>query len=264
MKGFGSSCGACKYLRRRCTRDCVFSPYFSYDEASTHFAAVHKVFGASNVSRLLLHLPLHNRSDAAITITYQALARMHDPIYGCVAYIYVLQQQVASLQREIDDILGNNFMMKNSSCLGVENYCGSVHQSPMMNINNGIEYIVQEGTRKDHIQNSTAHFKNPKKSSSSAFILDAAFLHLGAHPQRRIPLLPSSSSSPPSWSLPARSPPPASVSSPCATLAHRAPPPMKLRHAALLPLRSSVVPPSSSTPLPPRRKHSSGIWMWLC
>ncbi|XP_057752985.1 LOB domain-containing protein 33-like [Arachis stenosperma] len=147
MKGFGSSCGACKYLRRRCTRDCVFSPYFSYDEASTHFAAVHKVFGASNVSRLLLHLPLHNRSDAAITITYQALARMHDPIYGCVAYIYVLQQQVASLQREIDDILGNNFMMKNSSCLGVENYCGNVHQSPMMNINNGIEYIVQEGTR---------------------------------------------------------------------------------------------------------------------
>ncbi|KAL1327302.1 hypothetical protein HN51_037363 [Arachis hypogaea] len=147
MKGFGSSCGACKYLRRRCTRDCVFSPYFSYDEASTHFAAVHKVFGASNVSRLLLHLPLHNRSDAAITITYQALARMHDPIYGCVAYIYLLQQQVASLQREIDDILGNNFMMKNSSCLGVENYCGNVHQSPMMNINNGIEYTVQEGTR---------------------------------------------------------------------------------------------------------------------
>ncbi|MED6175601.1 hypothetical protein PIB30_079928 [Stylosanthes scabra] len=143
MKGFGCSCGACKYLRRRCTRDCVFAPYFSYDEASTHFAAVHKVFGASNVSRLLLHLPLHNRSDAAITISYQALARMHDPIYGCLSYIYLLQQQVASLHREIDDILRKNFMMKNS-CFGFENYYGSV-QSPM-NTNNGIEnIIVQEG-----------------------------------------------------------------------------------------------------------------------
>ncbi|CAL0315729.1 unnamed protein product [Lupinus luteus] len=52
MTGFGSSCGACKFLRRKCTSDCVFSPYFSYDEATTHFSAVHKVYGASNVANL--------------------------------------------------------------------------------------------------------------------------------------------------------------------------------------------------------------------
>ena len=80
MTGFGSSCGACKFLRRKCTSDCVFAPYFSYDQASTHFAAVHKIYGASNVSKLLSHLPIHNRSDAAITISYEALARMQDPI----------------------------------------------------------------------------------------------------------------------------------------------------------------------------------------
>lgn len=95
MTGCGSSCGACKFLRRKCTIDCVFAPYFSYDEAATHFAAVHKIFGASNVSRLLSHLPLHNRSHAAITVSYEALARFHDPIYGCVAHIFALQQQVA-------------------------------------------------------------------------------------------------------------------------------------------------------------------------
>ncbi|WMV33311.1 hypothetical protein MTR67_026696 [Solanum verrucosum] len=38
-----------------------------YEEASKDFSAVHKVFGASNVSKLLLHLPLHCRSDAALT-----------------------------------------------------------------------------------------------------------------------------------------------------------------------------------------------------
>jgi len=96
MTGFGStSCGACKFLRRKCTSDCVFAPYFSYDQASTHFAAVHKIYGASNVSKLLSHLPIQNRRDAAITISYEALARMHDPIYGCVAHIYALQQQVS-------------------------------------------------------------------------------------------------------------------------------------------------------------------------
>ncbi|KAJ4846140.1 hypothetical protein Tsubulata_030954, partial [Turnera subulata] len=68
--------------------------------------AVHKVFGASNVSKLLLHLPVHNRSEAAITISYEALARIRDPVYGCIAHIFALQQQVASLQEEIE-ILGN-------------------------------------------------------------------------------------------------------------------------------------------------------------
>lgn len=94
MTGLGSSCGACKFLRRRCTSECVFAPYFSYDEASSHFAAVHRVFGASNVSKLLSHLPIIDRGKAAITISYEALARMQDPVYGCVGQIIALQQQV--------------------------------------------------------------------------------------------------------------------------------------------------------------------------
>ncbi|KAI3458665.1 hypothetical protein Pfo_015328 [Paulownia fortunei] len=106
MTGVSSSCGACKFLRRRCTNECIFAPYFCYEQAASHFAAVHKVFGASNVSKLLLHLPVHSRSDAAITISYEAMARMQDPIYGCVAHIFALQQQVASLEEEIE-IIGN-------------------------------------------------------------------------------------------------------------------------------------------------------------
>jgi len=46
-------CAACKLLRRRCAEECPFSPYFSPHEPQK-FAAVHKVFGASNVSKLLL------------------------------------------------------------------------------------------------------------------------------------------------------------------------------------------------------------------
>ncbi|KAL7214858.1 hypothetical protein ACSBR1_027104 [Camellia fascicularis] len=104
MTGLGSSCGACKFLRRRCTSECVFAPYFNYDEAAAHFAVVHKVFGASNVSKLLTNLPMNDRREAAITISYEALARMHDPIYGCVSQIFALQQQVASLQEEIETL----------------------------------------------------------------------------------------------------------------------------------------------------------------
>ncbi|KAF8099672.1 hypothetical protein N665_0238s0001 [Sinapis alba] len=97
----GGPCGACKFLRRKCVPGCIFAPYFDSEQGSAYFAAVHKVFGASNVSKLLLHIPIHRRSDAVVTICYEAQARIRDPIYGCVAHIFALQQQVVNLQAEV-------------------------------------------------------------------------------------------------------------------------------------------------------------------
>lgn len=94
MTGSGSPCGACKFLRRKCVKGCVFAPYFCHEQGATHFAAIHKVFGASNVSKLLAHLPVSDRCEAAVTISYEAQARLQDPIYGCVSHIFALQQQV--------------------------------------------------------------------------------------------------------------------------------------------------------------------------
>ncbi|CAA7403331.1 unnamed protein product [Spirodela intermedia] len=101
MTGFGSPCGACKFLRRKCVRGCVFAPYFCHEQGATHFAAIHKVFGASNVSKLLMHLPLPDRCEAAVTISYEAQARLQDPVYGCVSHIFALQQQVVNLQAQL-------------------------------------------------------------------------------------------------------------------------------------------------------------------
>ncbi|KAJ3672181.1 hypothetical protein LUZ60_006902 [Juncus effusus] len=99
--GTGSPCGACKFLRRRCVSDCVFAPYFSCEQGAARFAAIHKVFGASNVSKLLMHLPTADRCEAVVTIAYEAQARIRDPVYGCVAQIFALQQQVAILQAQV-------------------------------------------------------------------------------------------------------------------------------------------------------------------
>lgn len=99
--GGGGPCGACKFLRRKCVPGCIFAPYFDSEQGAAHFAAVHKVFGASNVSKLLLHIPAHKRPDAVVTICYEAQARLRDPVYGCVAHIFALQQQVVNLQAEL-------------------------------------------------------------------------------------------------------------------------------------------------------------------
>ena len=92
--GTVSPCGACKFLRRKCVSGCIFAPHFGSDQGAARFAAVHKVFGASNVSKLLHHIPVNRRHDAVVTISYEAQARLSDPVYGCVSTILALQQQV--------------------------------------------------------------------------------------------------------------------------------------------------------------------------
>ncbi|KAM6565171.1 hypothetical protein CsatB_025169 [Cannabis sativa] len=120
MTGSGSPCGACKFLRRKCIRGCIFAPYFCHEQGASHFAAIHKVFGASNVSKLLTHLPVSDRPGAAVTISYEAQARLKDPIYGCVSHIFALQQQVINLQAQLASIkeqaaqnFGNNINTTN-------------------------------------------------------------------------------------------------------------------------------------------------------
>ncbi|KAK8643648.1 hypothetical protein V6N13_012931 [Hibiscus sabdariffa] len=95
-----SPCAACKLLRRRCAPDCVFAPYFPADEPQK-FASVHKVFGASNVNKMLQELPEQQRSDAVSSMVYEANARVRDPVYGCVGAISSLQQQIGSLQTQL-------------------------------------------------------------------------------------------------------------------------------------------------------------------
>lgn len=95
-----SPCAACKFLRRKCTAECVFAPYFPPDQPQK-FANVHKIFGASNITKLLNELPQHQREDCVNSLAYEADARVKDPVYGCVGAISLLQQKVAQLQAEL-------------------------------------------------------------------------------------------------------------------------------------------------------------------
>ncbi|XVF24178.1 hypothetical protein REPUB_Repub13aG0105000 [Reevesia pubescens] len=98
--GGNSPCASCKLLRRRCAKDCIFAPYFPSDDPHK-FAIVHKVFGASNVSKMLQELPVQQRADAVSSLVYEANARVRDPVYGCVGAISYLQNQVSQLQMQL-------------------------------------------------------------------------------------------------------------------------------------------------------------------
>lgn len=94
-------CAACKLLRRRCAQECPFSPYFSPHEPQK-FACVHKIFGASNVSKMLMEVPENQRSDTANSLVYEANARLTDPVYGSMGVISNLQHQIQRLQSDLN------------------------------------------------------------------------------------------------------------------------------------------------------------------
>ncbi|GAV81920.1 DUF260 domain-containing protein [Cephalotus follicularis] len=95
-----SPCAACKFLRRKCQPECVFAPYFPPDQPQK-FANVHKVFGASNVTKLLNELHPSQREDAVNSLAYEADMRLRDPVYGCVGVISLLQHQLRQLQMDL-------------------------------------------------------------------------------------------------------------------------------------------------------------------
>ncbi|XP_020114183.1 LOB domain-containing protein 15 isoform X2 [Ananas comosus] len=113
-------CAACKLLRRRCAQECPFSPYFSPHEPNK-FASVHKVFGASNVSKMLMEVPEPQRADAANSLVYEANLRLRDPVYGCMGAIMALQQQVQALEAELEairaEILKHKYRQAGSSLI---------------------------------------------------------------------------------------------------------------------------------------------------
>ncbi|XP_050222526.1 LOB domain-containing protein 24-like [Mercurialis annua] len=93
-------CAACKYLRRGCASDCIFSLYFPSNDPQ-RFTYVHKIYGASNVAKLLQQVPAYLRDSAADSMYHEAQCRIEDPVYGCVGVISQLYQQIYNAENEL-------------------------------------------------------------------------------------------------------------------------------------------------------------------
>ncbi|XP_057980303.1 LOB domain-containing protein 1-like [Malania oleifera] len=94
-------CAACRMLRRRCDPSCTLAPYFPSEEVEK-FAGVHKVFGASNVIKMIQMVEERKREDAVNAIVYEARARLKDPVYGSTGAIFYLQKTVEELKIQLE------------------------------------------------------------------------------------------------------------------------------------------------------------------
>ncbi|GLJ11607.1 hypothetical protein SUGI_0172520 [Cryptomeria japonica] len=90
-------CIACKIQRRKCGDRCALAPYFPPNDRHK-FLVVHKLFGTSNVAKILQDIPTKKRAKVVASVVYEASAGENNPIYGCVGAICLPHKQVLHLQ----------------------------------------------------------------------------------------------------------------------------------------------------------------------
>ncbi|XP_074295660.1 LOB domain-containing protein 23-like [Silene latifolia] len=93
-------CAACKYMRRQCAKDCIFSPYFPSNDLQ-RFTFVHKIYGASKVAKMLEQIPEGRREEATKSMVIEARSRVQDPVYGIVGILTQLREQILEVECEL-------------------------------------------------------------------------------------------------------------------------------------------------------------------
>lgn len=94
--GIGSAhaaCASCKHQRKKCDDKCVLSPYFPA-EKSAEFQAVHKVYGVSNVTKMVLGVCEEDRRRLADSLVWEARLRQQDPVHGSFGEYQRIQNEL--------------------------------------------------------------------------------------------------------------------------------------------------------------------------
>ncbi|KAL0354544.1 UNVERIFIED_CONTAM: LOB domain-containing protein 22 [Sesamum radiatum] len=98
------ACAACKYQRRKCASDCILAPYFPHDR-QRQFLNAHRLFGVSNIVKIVRHLDQPAKDHAMRTIIFQSDARAADPVGGCHWIIRDLEQRISLAKAELEIVL---------------------------------------------------------------------------------------------------------------------------------------------------------------
>ncbi|CAM8878389.1 unnamed protein product [Rhodiola kirilowii] len=79
--GTRTACAACKHQRKRCDEKCILAPFFPSDR-TREFQAVHKVFGLSNLQKIVKSLNEEDKRRATDSLIWEAFCRQKDPVLG--------------------------------------------------------------------------------------------------------------------------------------------------------------------------------------
>ncbi|XP_061341510.1 LOB domain-containing protein 24-like [Gastrolobium bilobum] len=102
------TCGGCKWMRKKCGKDCLLAPHFP-PQNTQEFEACQGVFGFSNMQRMLRFLGEQERQEAANSMKWEASMWTQDPVSGPLGQYKKLQQENNNLINLLNPPeLGNN------------------------------------------------------------------------------------------------------------------------------------------------------------
>ncbi|GAV90027.1 DUF260 domain-containing protein, partial [Cephalotus follicularis] len=98
--GTSQACAACKYQRRKCSKECPLAPYFPADEPKM-FQNAHRLFGVRNIMNILKQVHDEQKEEAMRSIKYESNMRAMFPVHGCKGIISQLQYQLQQVIEEL-------------------------------------------------------------------------------------------------------------------------------------------------------------------
>jgi hypothetical protein len=97
------SCAACKYQRRKCSKDCPLAPYFPGDKPKI-FANAHRLFGVSNILTILKVVKDEDKDEAMKSIIFESDIRARFQTHGCLGVIKMYESALKECIKELDDV----------------------------------------------------------------------------------------------------------------------------------------------------------------
>ncbi|XP_075665098.1 LOB domain-containing protein 22 [Castanea sativa] len=144
--GTTQACAACKYQRRKCAPDCILAPYFPHDR-QRQFLNAHKLFGVSNITKIIKNLNQPDKDEAMRTIIFQSDVRANDPVGGCYRIIRELQRLIEYNKAELDIVLhqlaicrAQAHQQQMSEATDPTINCEMVGVDPLSSYNNALQY----------------------------------------------------------------------------------------------------------------------------
>ncbi|XP_027348182.1 LOB domain-containing protein 22 [Abrus precatorius] len=109
--GMHPACAACKHQRKKCSENCILAPYFPSNR-NREFHAVHRVFGVSNITKLVKNAKEEDRRRVVDSLIWEACCRQRDPIHGPYGEYTKVYNEYKKVLDELKRFRGQNHLLQ--------------------------------------------------------------------------------------------------------------------------------------------------------
>lgn len=161
--GMHPACAACKHQRKKCSENCILAPYFPSNR-SREFHAVHKVFGVSNITKLVRNAKEEDRRRVVDSLIWEACCRQKDPVHGPYGEYTKVYNEYKKVFDELKIFRGQNQILQlpNQGLKSVQdliacNVTKGKHRAEVAHDNAIDHYLHHENNKSNGIIDSTIY-----------------------------------------------------------------------------------------------------------